>query len=341
MELSTPLLSPTSARRDQCGQRLIRVGTAVVYVLALALVALIMGVVVFIIAQANPIEIPEDSVNSFWGISYNPARANQWCPTVDQVVEDLRLLAPMTTRLRTYGSGCHLEAILGALEKHHDEFSHFRLMVGIQLTSSNDGNQGAIREMFRIIKKHSTRQIDTISVGNEVVLRHTLAVDTLINLIRQVRNELGKQYLTRIAVVTVDVLKTFTHNPRLVHEVDYVVANLHPYFVQGLDASQAAGVTFSQLHELQDRALDKPIIIGETGWPSSGDAPRTSIAAYNTYMKEFICQATRANIHFYWFEAFDAAWKTGVDEIERHWGVFDSDRHNKSGLALPPFNDCN
>lgn len=127
---------------------------------------------------------------------------------------------------------------------------------------------------------------------------------------------------------------------RLVKAVDAVVANLHPYFASDIPATAAADITFSQLYELQDRSEGKEVIIGETGWPSAGAGSRTTPDNYNIYMKEFVCRATSANIKFYWFEAFDASWKTDVDEIERHWGIFTSDRANKTGLVLPPFAQC-
>eukprot|EP00474_Spongospora_subterranea_P008798 CRZ09256.1 hypothetical protein [Spongospora subterranea] len=320
--------------------KLKRIGTSLLYLAALALITIFSSLLIYVIISVNPINLPMSATNSFWGISYNPARVDQWCPELEDVTADLLMISRITHRVRTYGDSCHLDMILSAIEKNPKQLGHFRVTAGIPLKDTNDANQGAIKEILQVIREHGSRHIDMISVGNEVILKHLLPVDTLIQLIEEVRRQVGRMFFQRIPVTTVDVFKTFDDNPKLVKAVDCVVANLHPYFVDDITASQAAEVTFKQLNELQDSSQGKEVIIGETGWPSAGGGSRTTIDNYNIYMKDFLCKAAQRNVKFFWFEAFDAKWKTDQSEIEQNWGIFTADRSNKTGLDLPPFRRC-
>jgi hypothetical protein len=84
-----------------------------------------------------------------------------------------------------------------------------------------------------------------------------------------------------------------------------------------------------------NRARRKRIVIGETGWPSSGSPfqnsskslPSVPNAQY--FLNSFICEAKRKNIEYYYHEAFDADWKrsdVNATDQEFHWGIFNSNR---------------
>jgi glucan 1,3-beta-glucosidase len=47
------------------------------------------------------------------------------------------------------------------------------------------------------------------------------------------------------------------------------------------------------------------------------------------FLNSFICEAKIRNVEYYYHEAFDADWKSGLCNItdqEFHWGIFNSNR---------------
>lgn len=74
--------------------------------------------------------------------------------------------------------------------------------------------------------------------------------------------------------------------------------------------------------------IDKPIIIGETGWQDSGDATgighEVNMAMYYEKMNAWISEDNSPSACVF-FEAFDEPWK----QTDDHWGFFNVDREAK------------
>jgi exo-beta-1,3-glucanase (GH17 family) len=142
----------------------------------------------------------------------------------------------------------------------------------------------------------------------------------------------------------------------LASEVDYVMANIHPFFA-GVTAEVAANWTwdFWQNNDVPyaTEASNSPkSLISETGWPSGGgtdcggatSCTQGSVAGIdemNAFMDNWVCQALANGTDYFWFEAFDEPWKIMYNEDgkewEDKWGLMDVNRNLKDGLVIP---DC-
>lgn len=68
--------------------------------------------------------------------------------------------------------------------------------------------------------------------------------------------------------------------------------------------------------------LSRPLIIGETGWPSAGNNFGNAIACptcLQQYYTSTACWLQKNGVGWYWFSAFDEPLKHG--EVEKNFGV--------------------
>lgn len=93
----------------------------------------------------------------------------------------------------------------------------------------------------------------------------------------------------------------------------------------------------------------KPIVIGETGWPSAIDIPaagpgRTQALTLSrgpsapspenqaSYFEEFVTWARQHSVPYFYFDAFDEDWKTKEQGVGTHWGLYDQSGNLKPAL---------
>lgn len=112
-----------------------------------------------------------------------------------------------------------------------------------------------------------------------------------------------------------------------------ILTNGFPYF-QGAPIETALQ-TFQESVAATRGAIgpDKPLVVGETGWPSEGEnfgAAVPSLENEQRYWTETACYLLREGIPFYWFEAFDEPWKG--EGVEESFGVADVNRQLKIDL---------
>jgi exo-beta-1,3-glucanase (GH17 family) len=125
------------------------------------------------------------------------------------------------------------------------------------------------------------------------------------------------------------------------------MANDHPWFAN-VSIDQAAAWTyqfFEQTNVQPAAALPNhpTMYIAETGWPSNSSdqanmnngASTASIANLQTFLNTFVCQANKNGTGYFYFEAFDEAWKDPIyGGVEAHWGLFNSDKSLKN-ITIP------
>ncbi|RKP28737.1 glycoside hydrolase [Metschnikowia bicuspidata] len=78
--------------------------------------------------------------------------------------------------------------------------------------------------------------------------------------------------------------------------------------------------------------------VGETGWPSAGapfENAVPSVSNAREYWQQAICAIRNWGINVFVFEAFDEPWKpdtSGVNNVEKNWGVWDANNKLKYEL---------
>ena len=75
-------------------------------------------------------------------------------------------------------------------------------------------------------------------------------------------------------------------------------------------------------NDVQQEFPDKPIIIGEAGWPSEGrtsGCAEASLANEAYFMRAFVQLAMEKGYDYYLLEAYDQPWKGGNEGVGRRY----------------------
>lgn len=293
----------------------------------------------------------------FPGVDYTPINCQYPdClgnpPSQNNVTRDLAVLSQMTNTLRLYGTDCNqTEMVLHAIDQLGLNGT-MKVWLGVWQDKNTTTNARQLSQMYQVLAKYGTKSFLGVVVGNEAIFREDLtvaALGTLVSAVKANFTALGYS----LPVATSDIGVSWTQD--LANAVDYVMANIHPFFA-GVSADVSAGWTWSfwqnSIFPLK-KDLSKNII-SETGWPSAGGTDCGSdtvttcangavagVTQMNRFMSDFVCQALTNGTQYFMFEAFDEPWKvsfnTAGKEWEDKWGLMDVNRNLKTGITIP---DC-
>lgn len=278
------------------------------------------------------------------GVGYGPYHAGQdpnygISPSGSEVIADMTTFSALTNYIRIYSSTGPAADILRAAEA-----AHMCVSLGIWLGKNRAANAAEIAAGIRLARQ--SRAVRSVIVGNEVLLRGDLPVNQLIQDIGKVRAALGHT----VAISCADDFKGWLAHPELARAVDFATVHIYPFWLNVPIGS--AIQRLSDIYGLVARRLaGKPIVIGETGWPSAADTPspgdtpppRAAVASPQNqarYFHEFVTWATQHRVPYFYFDAFDEDWKTHEHGVGTHWGLYDLSGNVKPALArwLPAAN---
>jgi exo-beta-1,3-glucanase (GH17 family) len=291
----------------------------------------------------------------FPGMDYTPMYTQypdclSYPASQNNVTRDLAVLSQLTNTIRLYGTDCgQTEMVLHAIDRLGLNGT-VKVWMGVWLDKNTTTNDRQIAQMYDIFKKHGSASFAGVIIGNEVLYRKDLSPASLSSILSDVRVNL-KQMGVTLPIASSDLGDNWTVD--LADKVDYVMANIHPFFA-GVEAGKAAGWTwdFWQGHDVTLKADKSKHIISETGWPSKGGTDCggaatcttgsvAGISEMNTFMGDWVCQALSNSTNYFWFEAFDEPWKWKFNEPgkewEDQWGLMDVNRNLKPGIKIP---DC-
>ena len=261
---------------------------------------------------------------------YLPGQGPGWTnPLPDgQVAARLGTVAPSTDWIRSFGTVDGLEAIgpaAHALGK--------KVAVGAYLSSDRDENERQIAELIRI---GQAGEADVLVVGNEVLTlrdRYQLPEAELLGYIARV-----KEAVPALPVTTAEGYHVYLANESVMNAVDVAYINIYPYW-QRVGIDDALAMTRDAYEQVRQKAGGKPVVISETGWPSAGPANGEavpSLANGERYLAEFTSWAGSAGVPYFYFSAFDEAYKAapyeGEGEVGAHWGLWDQYGVPKYGI---------
>lgn len=178
--------------------------------------------------------------------------------------------------------------------------------------------------------------IDRFVVGNEVLLRRELLGEQLAAVIRQV-----KMLAPGIPATYADVPEFWRRNPVLAEAADIVTIHVLPYWDDPRPGTmtEVQGNSRALVEEMQARYPNRPVAIGEIGWPSAG---RTrggvvpSIVNEAKFVRDFVAQADAIGVEYNIVEAIDQDWKIWPEgTVGGHWGILDHQRNEKFPLTGP------
>ncbi|NNJ91317.1 MAG: glycosyltransferase [Gammaproteobacteria bacterium] len=265
------------------------------------------------------------------GFAFSPYQKGQDAlkenhPTLEQIESDLKLLSGHTHAIRTYTVDGVFASIPSLAKKHR-----LNIALGAWLDKDKQRNAREIETLLKVAVSNP-RNVVRVIAGNEAVLRGDLSVEEMANYLDYIRRELG------VPVSTAEPYHVWLDHPELVKHVDYLAVHMLPYW-EGLEVEAAVEFIVQQMDALKKAYPDKPVVIGEVGWPSYGRSIKGAVASAANeaiFLRRFIDVAARNNYTFYIMEAFDQPWKEELEgAVGAYWGVYDIDRQPKFEFHSP------
>jgi exo-beta-1,3-glucanase (GH17 family) len=256
-------------------------------------------------------------------ISYAPFRGNQdpFGPDVPidprQIEEDLARLAPLTGCIRTYSVDHGLDQIPEIAARHG-----MKVMLGIWLSNLPDLTRHQIAVGVALARRFPD-VVQSVVVGNEVLLRGEMSAPDLANTIRSVKAQVG------VPVTYADVWEFWLRYRDVASAVDFITIHILPYWEDfPLPAEAAARHVDSIRGRVAEAFPGRDILVGEFGWPSAGrmrEGALPSPANQARAISEVLAHAKGAGYRVNIIEAFDQPWKRQLEgTVGGHWGLHDA-----------------
>jgi exo-beta-1,3-glucanase (GH17 family) len=287
--------------------------------------------------------------------SYGCYRNNQAPGTVGpskaEILEDLNIIKQHWNMIRVYNADDDTQNILEVIDENNFPI---KVVLGIWLgteESSPETKQSNIANVLRGIELCNQYPdiVNAVIVGNETQVfwtGHRLKIDSLVRYIRIVRKH------TTVPVSTADDYN-YWNKPEskvLASEVDFIVTHAYPLWNgKNLDnAIDWLDETYTEVAKIHPTKLQ---ILGEIGWATSYNAEKQGDGEQGSLIKgevgvdaqgdflialdAWICKTQAVT---FLFEVFDEPWKgggmaSGINEIEKNWGVFYTDRSPKKSFV--------
>lgn len=275
--------------------------------------------------QDAGIDVPSGKLNS---LSFAPFREGvsplkEEEPLLEHIDEDLKLLADKTHSIRTYSS-------LGGLQPTPELARKYGLTMiqGAWLGDEALKNQQEIKALVESANANPD-VVKRVIVGNEVLLRGELPVDRLIDYIREVKRQVKQP------VSYADVWSMYMKHPQLIKEVDFITIHILPYWEDEPISVEHAGEHLEKIvrqveNEARGIAPGKPILIGESGWPSAGRQRGMAIPTVVNeakFIRDMIQVAKQHGFDYNIVEAFNQPWKSNLEGVVgANWGLLSADR---------------
>ena len=263
------------------------------------------------------------------GIAYSPYQ--RWdapsdpTPKQAEIIQDIQQIATIAKMVRTYSAQDDVVDL--AIETAN---SSLHVIPGAWTGVNPQHDSQELDALIRL--GHTHKNIKRLLVGNEVLLRQSLSVDTVQQYIEKVRA--GTKKLVSVA----EPWHVWLSNPTLAHSVDFLAVHILPYW-EGIPVDQAVPYVDQRLKQVQKAYPGKPILLAEVGWPSAGKirgAAKPSKGNQAYFVRTFIAHAKKHNIDYILLEAYDQPWKRQIEgQVGSHWGVFNASREPKWPLAAP------
>jgi exo-beta-1,3-glucanase (GH17 family) len=291
----------------------------------------------------------------FPGVDYTPMytqypECQKLGASQNNVTRDIAVLSQLTNIVRLYGTDCNAtQMVIHAIDQLGLK-GKMKIWLGVWQDKNAQTNARQLKTMYDIFDEYGADDFLGIIMGNEVLFREDITITGLGTLISETKANLTARGIS-LPVASSDLGDDWTQ--ALANEVDYVMANIHPFFA-GVTAAEAAGWTWSfwQNHNVPLKPDLSKHIISETGWPSTGGRSCGAAATcavgsvagideMNRFLEDWVCPALTNGTNYFLFEAFDEPWKIKYNEPgkewEDKWGIMDVDRNLKPGLKIP---DC-
>ncbi|MDP2904080.1 MAG: exo-beta-1,3-glucanase [Methylovulum sp.] len=271
-------------------------------------------------------DVPQGKLNS---LSFAPFREGQGpmdaiFPTPEHIDSDLRLMGEKTHSIRTYASAEGTMPVIPALARKYG----LTMIQGAWLGGVKKGNKLEVDELIRSANANPD-VVKRVIVGNEVLLRGDLEPEELIKYIREVKQAVKQP------VSYADVWSMYMKYPELIKEVDFITIHILPYWEDEPIAVDDAPAHIERIYKHVQQEADsiaphKPILIGESGWPSAGKQRGWAVPGVVNeakFIRGLIKVANANGFDYNIVEAINQSWKSELEGVVgANWGLFSVDR---------------
>jgi glucan 1,3-beta-glucosidase len=275
-------------------------------------------------------------------VAYSPYRDGQAPggvqPSMAQVREDLELLKPFVDGVRVYGTDGANSYVPALCDE---------LGIDLHIGAWIDGiasDEPNVHALATVVKANHP-SIKTAIVGNEVLARSADNLVTearLIELINIFKADIAGTTPTYKIAAADTYPQWMMKRPNLAAAVDIVIWHTYGWW-SGVDIDNAYTVVSGRYDDMMREYPGKPLILGETGWPSMYDrmsTDKTTTAVGNEanqakFYKEALLGMRARNLPMWMFSAIDEQWKgtSGEGAVGAYWGIWTTARQPKAAVA--------
>lgn len=264
------------------------------------------------------------------GYAFSPFRQGQDAlinvmPSTEEIREDVALLADEARALRTYSSLRSLADVPAIADQYGMDVT-----LGIWLGLDPQINQDEM--VAGVALANTYDNVTSVMVGNETVLRGEFTAEEMSVLLERVKSQVSQP------VSTAEPWHVWLRYPELADNVDFLTVHMLPYW-EGVHVDVAVDYIVDKMNQLEEAFPDKPILIGEVGWPSDGRTRESAVAGEANealFLRRFLDRAEKENYQYFLMEAFDQPWKAQSEGgVGAYWGVYDVERNPKFSFAEP------
>ncbi len=270
------------------------------------------------------------------GFAFSPYQAgespfDQRFPSVESVANDIEILSQSTHAIRTYTVAGVFGEIPGLARPYK-----INVALGAWLDADLETNAIELDQLVSIVKKNPYNVVRVLA-GNESLLREELTIEQMGAYLDALRDRI------KTPVSTAEPWHIWIKHPELANHVDYIAVHMLPYW-EGIQMEKATDYIVEKMNLLKETFPNKPIVIAEVGWPSSGRTVKEASASKANeakFLRRFAERAQQEKYTYYVMEAFDQPWKERLEgSVGGYWGIYDVNRQEKfefhaSIIAVP------
>ncbi|MDE2246356.1 MAG: glycoside hydrolase family 17 [Xanthomonadaceae bacterium] len=302
-----------------------------VVVTALLLIA-VAGGLLRLALRVQPVVLPDAPPGRIACVSYTPFYRPGESPldphahvSTARIEADLAVLSRRFDCVRTYSVGQGMDQVPAIAQR-----AGMQVLLGIWLGRDPAANAREMALGIATARAHRAA-IRAIVVGNEVLLRGELPAAAIAADLDRVRAATG------LPVTYADVWEFWLRHPRLAAHVDFVTIHVLPYWEDHpVAADRAVAHVAAVVARVRAAFPGKPLLIGETGWPSRGRVREAAVPSRVNearFVREFLLYAQHDHVPYNLIEAFDQPWKRRLEgTVGGYWGLYDDARKPKFPL---------
>jgi exo-beta-1,3-glucanase (GH17 family) len=262
----------------------------------------------------------------YYGKGKSPFAKGMWI-SQEQIDFDLIRLSKISDCIRTYSVGQGMDYVPEAASK-----VGLKVYLGAWIGWTDQDN---VAEVNLAVTKANLypETIKALIIGNEVLLRNEQDEQALQRYISLAKRQ------TTIPITYADVWEYWIKHKRMEKYVDFVTVHILPYWEDDPVAIDNAPNHAEKIMARLASIFSKPVLIGETGWPSVGrqrDVSAPGLLNQARYVREFLQKADEKKWQYNLIEAIDQPWKRVLEgTVGGYWGILNVNLDQKFSFTEP------